>query len=220
LAVPGEAQVTMAGMDNLIGCGGNDLMLLSNMLDDTKLSEEKAEQERVRHLGPGDIGPPKQASPNQRLTPEAGRTLCLGDLLEGGAATGNPSQRPGIPPNELRDVALRTRSMQAAADAKPAKKDDPNAIWDEDEVAETSLLKDAKNTEKRPKQQPAISSPLTRSAWPDETGDPAHVQSPLVGVLHLKSVCGTGPSMTCGTGRRSPQTMRWARHGQSKTTHQ
>jgi hypothetical protein len=99
LAVPGAAQVTMAGMDNLIGCGGNDLMLLSNMLDDTKLSEEKAEQERVRHLGPGDIGPPKQASPDQRLTPEAGRTLYLGNLLEGGAATGKIGSSEGIPTN-------------------------------------------------------------------------------------------------------------------------
>ncbi|KAJ1492179.1 hypothetical protein T484DRAFT_3009176 [Baffinella frigidus] len=86
----------MAEMTGMLG--GNDLMMLSSMLDETNLSEETAEKDRVKQLGPGDIGPPKKA------------------------------------PQE-----------------KPAKKKDPNAIWDEEEVGETSLLKDAKNTEKRQK---------------------------------------------------------------------
>ena len=54
----------MAEMTGMLG--GNDLMMLSGMLDETKLSEETVEKDRVKQLGPGDIGPPKKV-PATRL---------------------------------------------------------------------------------------------------------------------------------------------------------
>ena len=51
----------MAEMTGMLG--GNDLMMLSGMLDETKLSEETVKKDRVKQLGPGDIGPPKKVPP-------------------------------------------------------------------------------------------------------------------------------------------------------------
>lgn len=68
----------MAEMTGMLG--GNDLMMLSSMLDETNLSEETAEKDRVKQLGPGDIGPPKKVPftrlPSIQLLSTRGRFLA------------------------------------------------------------------------------------------------------------------------------------------------
>mmetsp|Transcript_4607 Transcript_4607/g.16776 ORF Transcript_4607/g.16776 Transcript_4607/m.16776 type:complete len:82 (+) Transcript_4607:176-421(+) len=53
---------------------GKDLELLSNLFSETQVDEEDVQRDRTARLGPGDIGPPKQApapKENKKKDPKA-----------------------------------------------------------------------------------------------------------------------------------------------------